>query len=551
MVKETSTSIQFPWEQVKAESMRAVCRELGFNHNSTRSVMTHFLESVSKIGLPRALAQDISGREGAKKSLSNVSTPSRKRTRANDVDGDDNQATTSIIATRTASSKKRTAANSTPTAATATKSPRRGKREPQADQADLELLVEQQPHQPSPAKRYRITVTSDYNTRFKADRRGRTSDPGPRGGRRRPRAVSASTGGATAKAAVSAIRPSRRGPAATAAARARTNGRRGARRRAVSVPGRRVRLVEPASSETAEDGDDEGAGGAVVVARRFVPGEPARKRRASAVLRVNGAGVSDEEGQGSAKRARRTSAPRGRRPASAGKRAGRAGPGYDAIDIPKMVFDGIDVPPLSKAVVEAIRKREMVLYDEDADGEVDETVEAEEGGEEGGEEGAEEGAEEGGEEGAEEGGEEGAEEGGEESTDGKGITPEDHVDGGAEVVPESMPVDEPVEGQVEGEGDEEEEQQQLEDLIPDDSSSLGNSNKENEAPEDEMGEEQETMEMDTIGVTMITTTDIEEEMSSAGHAAAEALFGTSASTSVPVHTGIENGGGEGEEDFLT
>ena len=50
MVKETSTSIQFPWEQVKAESMRAVCRELGFNHNSTRSVMTHFLESVSKIG---------------------------------------------------------------------------------------------------------------------------------------------------------------------------------------------------------------------------------------------------------------------------------------------------------------------------------------------------------------------------------------------------------------------------------------------------------------------------------------------------------------------
>ena len=332
----------------------------------------------------------------------------------------------------------------------------------------------------------------------------------------------------------------------------------------MSVPGRRVRLVEPASSETAEDGDDEGAGGAVVVARRFVPGEPARKRRASAVLRVNGAGVSDEEGQGSAKRARRTSAPRGRRPASAGKRAGRAGPGYDAIDIPKMVFDGIDVPPLSKAVVEAIRKREMVLYDEDADGEVDETVEAEEGGEEGAQEGGEEGAEEGGEE----GGEEGAEEGGEESTDGKGITPEDHVDGGAEVVPEFMPVDEPVEGQVEGEGDEEEEQQQLEDLIPDDSSSLGNSNKgtrlvliiysrskreavENEAPEDEMGEEQETMEMDTIGVTMITTTDIEEEMSSAGHAAAEALFGTSASTSVPVHTGIENGGGEGEEDFLT
>jgi hypothetical protein len=75
---------------------------------------------------------------------------------------------------------------------------------------------------------------------------------------------------------------------------------------------------------------------------------------------------------------------------------------------------------------------------------------------------------------------------------------------------------------------------------------------ENEAPEDEeMGEEQATMEMemDTIGVT---TVNLEEEISGL---AAEALFGASvgASTSVPVQ--LESGVGEENdmmgEDFLT
>lgn len=76
---------------------------------------------------------------------------------------------------------------------------------------------------------------------------------------------------------------------------------------------------------------------------------------------------------------------------------------------------------------------------------------------------------------------------------------------------------------------------------------------ENEAPEDEeMGEEQVTMEMemDTIGVTTAT---LEEEISGL---AAEALFGAGvvgASTSVPVQ--LDSGVGEENdmmgEDFLT
>lgn len=76
---------------------------------------------------------------------------------------------------------------------------------------------------------------------------------------------------------------------------------------------------------------------------------------------------------------------------------------------------------------------------------------------------------------------------------------------------------------------------------------------ENEAPEDEeMGEEQVTMEMemDTIGVTTAT---LEEEISGL---AAEALFGAGvvgANTSVPVQ--LDSGVGEENdmmgEDFLT
>ena len=78
---------------------------------------------------------------------------------------------------------------------------------------------------------------------------------------------------------------------------------------------------------------------------------------------------------------------------------------------------------------------------------------------------------------------------------------------------------------------------------------------ENEAPEDEeMGEEQGTMEMememDTIGVTTAT---LEEEISGL---AAEALFGAGvvgANTSVPVQ--LDSGVGEENdmmgEDFLT
>lgn len=52
MVKKPTTPISpsFPWEQLKAESMRSICRDLGLKAASNRSMMTHFLESVSKIG---------------------------------------------------------------------------------------------------------------------------------------------------------------------------------------------------------------------------------------------------------------------------------------------------------------------------------------------------------------------------------------------------------------------------------------------------------------------------------------------------------------------
>jgi len=140
---------------------------------------------------------------------------------------------------------------------------------------------------------------------------------------------------------------------------------------------------------------------------------------------------------------------------------------------------------------------------------------------------------------------------GEEDASEEGVAPEGA--GAHEGGYEAMPVDggEP-EGGAEEEEEYEEDEAQLEELIPDDSSSLGNSNKENEAPEDEeMGEEQATMEMemDTIGVT---TVNLEEEISGL---AAEALFGASvgASTSVPVQ--LESGVGEENdmmgEDFLT
>ena len=48
--KPTPSSPSFPWEQLKAESMRSICRDLGLKVSHNRSVMTHFLESVSKVG---------------------------------------------------------------------------------------------------------------------------------------------------------------------------------------------------------------------------------------------------------------------------------------------------------------------------------------------------------------------------------------------------------------------------------------------------------------------------------------------------------------------
>jgi len=140
---------------------------------------------------------------------------------------------------------------------------------------------------------------------------------------------------------------------------------------------------------------------------------------------------------------------------------------------------------------------------------------------------------------APEGGEEDvAPEGGEED-----VAPEDGD--------EEMPVDEAeIQGNIVDE-EEEEDDGDFGEIIPDDTSSLGNSNKENEAPDEGMSEEQETMEMDTIqGVTM--TMSIEEEMAAR---AAEALFGASTSAmSVPIQSDGEPSNVTEEDDlnsFLT
>ena len=419
--------------------------------------------------MPRALALDGGGEEEEeeeKKGVLSPSSSSRKRTRA--TANEDAANTDADVGTRPSSNKRQTT--------TRTKGGR-GKREKAQEEEGGGRegeggRGEESSGQPSPSKRYRISVTSDYNTRFKADRRGRVSDPGP--GRRRPRVSFAATAARGLSATPRSGRvASRRGPAARA--RSGSSGR--ARMRAVTlggqqdraaVGGRRVRLVEPGSSETADenDGDDEGVGGpasAVVVVRRVVPSVGGERKRRGV---VNGV----DEGQGSAKRARK-----GRRPPGI-QRAG--------VVAPKLVFDGIDVPRLSKAVVEAIRKREMVLYDEDADGEVDETV-----GGAGGEEGAGDegvapepaGEEVVGEEGAgkEDAGEQGVapESVGEEGASEEGVAPEGAgaPEGGYEVI---MPADEgEPEGGAEEEVEYEEDEAQLEELIPDDSSSLGNSNK--------------------------------------------------------------------------
>ena len=252
--------------------------------------------------------------------------------------------------------------------------------------------------EPTLSKRYRISVVSDYNTRFKADRRGRLSDPGP--GRRRRflsgPAATAAAGGTSISSLVARtpVRASRR-KRQSAVAASSGSGVTGSRRRVI--------LGEPVSSETPDE-EEERMGPSISRRRRRrrrtlgprVRAEeeeeeeeeesPAKKRRivvrGKRTIRVNGAREDGDEAEQVKRGPKTPTIKRGRgrprknpmtpesksngRRKSTGKTRPRSG------SRAKMVFDGIDVPPVSKAISVAMKKREMVLGDEDADGEVDE-----------------------------------------------------------------------------------------------------------------------------------------------------------------------------------
>ncbi|KAM6499523.1 hypothetical protein JOM56_005031 [Amanita muscaria] len=536
MVKSTKPS--FPWDQIKAESMRSLCRDLGLKQpHTTRSTMIDFLESVWKVGLPKAL--------------------------------DNASATTPSSALRT--SQKRT--RDTPTTVTTASSVSNG-------------------DESSPSKRHRRgpDVRSDYNTRYKADRRGRLSDPGPierRSGR--------PSANGTSAVVERPVRTSKRRRLSPIAASTRSVSRAGNLTSAASRPGRRVTLGEPLASDATADDDYEeqeeeeeeetSISAAGAKRRRVVVTPPiirTRKQKekeegvsaASTRRRANTStpkralnGVvrkddeyqpeqdededdyedEEEEGAESAKirhlprrlprrfqpkRRRSSASPSKRRAATASprqSRSSRTSPKRPAVatkagrgrprrrpraNSVKFVFDGVDVPPVNVAWKKNKKTDDETVHDEDADGEIDEEVhppsapvpkerEVTEGEE--AQEPTEAGEPE--EEHEQEGGEvEKAEAAAEEQGEAPGV-PERQEEASGAAQPEEEQVESSVvEGQAE---DEDETMDQGEDqvgigLIPDDTSSLGNSNKgslvvfrsglpthvetENEAPEGQVEE---------------------------------------------------------------
>ncbi|KAF8632355.1 hypothetical protein AX15_001913 [Amanita polypyramis BW_CC] len=506
MAKDAASRL--PWDQLKAGTMRSLCRDLGLKlHNTTRLVMTEFLETVSKVGLPKA--------------LHNVSAPGES----------------SSLGAR--SSRKRT----------------RESNAALSESVNEVTPARERAEQPSPPKQYHISIVSDYNTRFKADRRGRLSDPGPV----RRRGLASGEGSSLSALVSRAGRRKRRSATGAGPGSGVTSARR------------RVRLGEPVSSKTPEeDADGEGKGiglssptffrralapASRVSAKEGEDGSPAKKRRVVSMgkrtVRANGPVEEDEQEQ--MKRGRKNSTTkrartRGRKISTTAKAVGKAHrkssrstgkthPRSD--DHPKMVFDGIDVPPLSKAIFVAMKKKEVVLGDEDADGELDEEVQhrAE----------AEREAHPV-----------------EDETMGKEDAPRTEGD------EDGMAVDQ-YESTIPAGEEGDEDYGEIEGLIPDDISSLGNSNKENEAPEEQLDddnheqEQEQTMDMDAIDAGVVTATtitatettdaaDMEEDI--AMHAAAAAaLFGSSVAVSTTILSNEyedENpANGDGMSQFMT
>ncbi|KAK2464976.1 hypothetical protein APHAL10511_003052 [Amanita phalloides] len=552
MAKDVAPPPHFPWDQLKAGSMRSICRDLGFKQTSTREVMTQFFQTVSKVGLHRAL--------DSASALPPART-SQKRTRA--TTNQDVSTTPSATTRRGVTSTGRRSRAHVPRGRAGQKQQQQQhhhhhqQQEAEAADDEEEQEVEQEvddeegeedeesEERSRPSKRSRTStrVVSNYNTRFRSERRGIMSDPGhyERGGGRRRRGVLMLPGGEPVSLSAIVGRPGRatRARALSGRRRART----GARARG------RVRIEEPAVSETSAEEGDEG-GEEVTVLAASVGRARGRFKRAINVrkttVRVNGLSGSDEEvvevGDEKVvqvrKRARERKLPRPMtaRPVSARSRAGKKpaanGAGGSKAG-QRMVIDGIDVPPVSKAVSVAMKKREMALGDEDADGEeeeehpgkVEKEVEEVEVSEEGvvvghGPVEVEVEVEE------------------------EGRVPNEDQD--------QMPIDEgePQEG---GEDEYEDDEDEYE-PIPEDTSSPGNSNKENEAPE---GEQDQTVEMDTIGAAAATTDmEIEDEMTTqfaAAATAAAALFGVSglvvaSGLGGPSTNGDESGVAEGNDN---
>ncbi|KAF8623866.1 hypothetical protein AX17_007268 [Amanita inopinata Kibby_2008] len=336
MLKDKS----FPWEQITALSMRSICRDLGLKNLGRRSDMISFLQSVSNVGLPKALRT-------APATSSTIIRPSQKRAR---------DTTTTTTTTSTTTTSRTDGDNSTPT------------------------------------KRPRISTVNDYNTRFRSSRRGRLSDPGPGRGRRVVTGTLVSASIATSAArrrrrrSVAAVSPSSATPEgdspsiSTRVTRGRglvvkeeperKTARVTSRRRTQSAGGARAARGRFRKEEEPEESVSARARSKRKAKPQSVSASPRKRVKSGPSISVGRRTAS----RGGTSQAKSVTSPQ-RRPSA---RRGRGHPrkvrsNEIALSKAKLVFDGVELPPLSKAFSSALKRAEdpVALGDEDADGEVD------------------------------------------------------------------------------------------------------------------------------------------------------------------------------------
>ncbi|PFH53608.1 hypothetical protein AMATHDRAFT_83880 [Amanita thiersii Skay4041] len=409
-----------------AESMRSVCRDLGFKHFTNRDTMLSFLQSVSKVGLTKALNHS---------DLILASAPPTRRT------------------------------------------------------LNKRLSLDAGEEHVTPSKRLRISpspLISDYNTRFKAERRGRVSDPGP--GRRRPlppnippslKRKRGRPSAATAFGPPSSdtqdgdVRSSLSTRRRLSTTRATGAGRpvnymfidEGSVRRTQASPRRRTQSMQVRTRPTQKE--------------LKTPIHQRSGLRSASGSPKKQAGIVGRRRKDSTIRARKSSGARMIRPRTTRHPIGPQG---------KLFFDGVDLPPLSRAFAAAKKRTENAIVpgEQDADGEIDGEYEVEHPHPQPGD-----------------------------VPEQPGVDKEEELlrEGAADV---QMTVDQQNNG-----GEDE-----LDALIPDDEESLGNSNKENEAPEVFRDANEDRSDVAMQGLN--------ENQSLA--AAAVALFGPGAASTVATTT---------------